>query len=81
MINACLRLYDAVPYLTMLLFCKSSAPVSLLRRERGQKERSRVILKEICGREGTQRQGVGDTAIHRAKDKEFREDSGLKRHQ
>lgn len=38
MISACLRLYDAVPYLTMLLFCKSSAPVSLLRREKERTE-------------------------------------------
>lgn len=27
MISACLRHYDAAPYLTMLLFCKSSAAI------------------------------------------------------
>ena len=42
-ISACLRHYDAVPYLTMLLFCKSSAPVwpAGAEREREWEDRKR----------------------------------------
>lgn len=50
MISARLRHYDAVPYLTMLLFCKSSAavwPAGERERETRAKEGAEDTLREI----------------------------------
>ena len=51
-ISACLRHWDAVPYLTMLLFCKSSAAVWSAKKERwvrGQGMQSVEILTDVSG--------------------------------
>lgn len=48
MINARLRHYDSVPYLTMLLFCKSSAAVWPVEERDKEGEKQGVAGRNIC---------------------------------
>lgn len=57
MISACLRHYDAVPYLTMLLFVRALQQSGQQERggERVKNERSKKMPREISGQEEIRR--------------------------